>query len=145
MKKFYHYTECGLDNVYLANGFSVRKDGALFIEDIHGLHRFIGEKIVFQPRRLKGREVRFIRHYMDLSQKAFGEMLGVDYQTVLRWETGKNVIPNTADRFLRVIFHEYLDPESRARAVVETLSDLDNDRHDGKLELLHRKEWKEVA
>lgn len=144
MKKTYHYTECGLDNVYLMNGYAIDKDGSLFIEDIHGLHKLIGTKIVFQQRKLKSKEIRFIRHYMDLSQKVFGELLGVDYQTVLRWETGRIVIPRTADKFLKVLFNEFLDPESKARNVIDEISDLDNNRED-RIELSHRKEWKEAA
>lgn len=144
--KMYHYTDCGLDNVYLENGYTIAKDGSLFIEDIHGLHHFIARRIVLQGRKLKGKEIRFIRHFMDLSQKTMGEILGVDYQTVHRWETSKNVIPKTADRFLKVIFHEYLDPDSRARSVMEMISDLDNNRGDRKIELSHKKDkWREAA
>lgn len=146
MSKVYHYTECGLDNVYLLNGFSVSKDGILHIENIHGLHHLIGQRVVFSGRRLKSKEVRFIRHSMDVSQKMLGEMLGVDYQTVHRWETGKIVIPRTADNLLRVCFSEYLDPESKARSVIERISDLDNKRDDVKMELSHRRDkWKEAA
>jgi DNA-binding transcriptional regulator YiaG len=145
MKKPYHYTECGLDNIYLNNGYTLEKDGSLFVQDIHGLHRCIGERLVFQGRKLKGKEVRFARHYMDLSQKSFGELLGVDYQTVLRWESSKNVITKTADRLLKVIFNDYLNPESRLRSVIETISDLDNDRHDRKIEFSHTREWKQAA
>jgi DNA-binding transcriptional regulator YiaG len=145
--KMYHYTESGLDNIYLVNGFTLDKDGTLFIEDIHGLHKFIAESLVYLARKLKGREIRYIRHYLDLSQKVFGEMLGVDYQTVHRWETGKSRITKMADRFIRVILQEYLDPESKARDVIDRLSDLDNDRgKDTKLELSHKRDkWKEAV
>lgn len=142
----YHYTECGLNNVYLENGYTLSKDGTLFIEDIHGLHTEIARRVILQGRRLKGKEIRFVRHFMDLSQKALGEMLGVDYQTVHRWESGKNVIPKTADRFLKVVFHEYLDPDSSARMVIDMISDRDNNRGDEKISLLHKKNaWRGAA
>lgn len=144
MGKMHHYTESGLDNIFLQNGFRIDKEGTLFIEDIHGLHKAIGERLVFQQRKLKAKEIRFIRHFMDLSQKAFGEILGVDYQTVLRWETSRNVITKTADRFLKVVFNEFLDPTSKARNVIDIISDLDNERNE-KIELTHNHEWKEAA
>jgi len=36
----YHYTECGLDNVWLANGYRQRGD-AVSIENSEGLHEAI--------------------------------------------------------------------------------------------------------
>lgn len=144
--KPYHYTESGLDNVYLVNGYDLDKDGTLFIEDIHGLHKFIAETLVYLPRKLKGKEIRYIRHYLDLSQKVFGDMIGVDYQTVLRWETGKNKIAKTADKFIRIILEDYINPNSRARDVIDRLSDIDNDRKEIRLELSHKRDrWKEVG
>ena len=37
MTETYHYTECGLDSVYLVHGFEL-KDSRLRIRDIEGLH-----------------------------------------------------------------------------------------------------------
>lgn len=134
-KKPYHYVESGLDNVFLDNGYRIDKDGVLFVEDIHGLHKAIGETLVFLNRKLKGKEIRFIRHYLDLSQKAFGHMLGVDYQSVLRWESGKTKITKTAERLLRGVFYEYLNANKRAVDIIDMLSDLDNGRESKDLTL----------
>ena len=41
----YHYSECGLDNIYLYNGFEfveTPRGRAVNIRDIEGLHRAIG-------------------------------------------------------------------------------------------------------
>lgn len=144
--KSYHYTECGLDNIHLMNGFKVDRDGTLFIEDIHGLHKFIAQRLVYLGRKLKGKEIRYIRHYLDISQKTLGKMLGVDYQSVLRWESSKSKMTNTADKLLRVVLNDYLDDHSRARELIDRLSDLDNNRDDFALELSHKKNgWKEAA
>ncbi len=47
----YHYTECGLNNIYLINGFKINKlqDGneEIFIQDLHGLHKAIGNSFLF--------------------------------------------------------------------------------------------------
>lgn len=111
MKK-YHYTECGLDNIYLINGFEIcnHADGnsEIFIHDIHGLHQTIGMLLVFKQGPLIGSEIKFIRTTLDLSQKALGKILGLDYQTILSWEKNKTNISKTADHLLKILFFSYL-------------------------------------
>ena len=75
----YQYRECGLDNMYLLNGFTVKrtKHGeTVTIHDMDGLHRVIGSYLVRERKTLNGREVRFLRHELELSQKTLGELLG---------------------------------------------------------------------
>jgi putative transcriptional regulator len=144
--KTYHYTQCGLDNVYLMNGWSIDETGALFIENIHDLHKFIGQSLVFLNRKLRGREVRYIRHYLDLSQKTFGERLGVDYQSVLGWEKGKTKVTKSIDLFIKSLFHEYLNENSRVVDVIDQISDLDNGRIVEKFDLeLGKLGWSKAA
>ena len=85
MNEPYQYAECGLDNVYLANGFELA-DGRLRIHDIEGLHRAIGRWLVSTMRNLSGNEIRFLRHELEMSQATLDLLLGVTEQTVLRWE-----------------------------------------------------------
>jgi DNA-binding transcriptional regulator YiaG len=143
--KPYHYTECGLDNVWLENGFTINGD-ELFIQDIHGLHRSIANHLLRLPRKLKGREIRFIRHYLDLSQKCLGDVLGSDYQSIMRWESNKNKITNSADKLLRVYLSEYLDVNSNAKELLDHLANLDNQRDEFTMEFRRKKnEWKDAA
>lgn len=111
----YHYTECGLNNIYLINGFEIIKteDGGeeVYIHDIHGLHKIIGRTLVFKRGLLAGNEIKFIRTTLDLSQKRLGELLGLDYQTILGWEKNKSPISKTADHFLKMIFFSYTNKE----------------------------------
>jgi DNA-binding transcriptional regulator YiaG len=128
--KEYHYTECGLDNFYLINGFTIEKlengEETIHIHDIHKLHYVIGRSLVFKPSLLIGKEVQFIRKTMDLSQTALGKLLGVEYQSVLGWEKNKNPISKTADHFLKMIFFTYLekDKDSSAYKMINEISDL---------------------
>ena len=54
----YHYTECGLNNIYLLNGFTINQlengDKEVFIHDIHGLHKTIGMALIFKGGLLSG-------------------------------------------------------------------------------------------
>lgn len=105
----YHYRESGLPNIYLANGYREVKTAhgpSIVIEDVEGLHFAIAACIVSERKRLTGTEVRFIRKYLEKTQTALADELGVDEQTVRRWE-GLKLIPTQADRAVRLHFlHE---------------------------------------
>lgn len=142
----YHYEESGLDNIWLQNGYELDSEGGLSIENIHGLHAAIAESLVFAPRKLSGKEIRFIRHFLDWSQKGLGERLRVDYQTVLRWENEKVEIPDTTETFLRGILYEYLKGDAKMIDLIETLSDMDNNRNAEPIEFaLNDNGWQHAA
>jgi DNA-binding transcriptional regulator YiaG len=89
----FHYTQCGLDDVWLANGFHVEETeyGAGFrIEHATELHLVIAMSIVNGKRPLRGQEVRFLRTVMNLSQETLAKALGVDRATVHRWEKARD-------------------------------------------------------
>ena len=89
----YHYLECGLDDVYLANGFvrfeSKRGGTSIAIRDIDTLHQAIGEHLCQKKKDLSAKEFRFLRREMLMSQSILARLLDVGEQTVHRWETGK--------------------------------------------------------
>lgn len=127
----YHYTECGLDNIYLANGYKISKikngDEEIFIHDIHGLHKAIGKILIFKQGLLAASEIKFIRTTLDLSQSSLGRLLGLDYQSILGWEKNKTPISKTADRLLRIIFYSYLNFEKDGAIYdkINEIADLD--------------------
>lgn len=151
----YHYTECGLDNIYLVNGFEITKldngDERIFIHDINGLHKLIGNILVFKRGLLIGNEIKFIRTTLDLSQTALGKLLGLDYQTILGWEKDKTPISKTADRFLRIIFFSYLHSEENEAIYekINEIADLDAENVEKSMQKIELKEigdeWKLVA
>ena len=125
--KNYHYTECGLNNIYLENGFKITKnqdEEEVYIEDIHGLHKMIGISLIFKQGLLSGNEIKFIRHTIDFSQTALAHTLGVDYQTVLGWEKNKRKISKTADHYLKTIFFAYLKKDSPIYELINEIANL---------------------
>ena len=108
MKGSYHYTGCGLDYVYLANGFRRQKTpygSGVSITDADGLHKAIARHIVSSPPRLRGQEIRFLRSMLDVSQAGLGDILGVSRATVARWEgNAETPIPSGTDRALRLFY-----------------------------------------
>jgi putative transcriptional regulator len=128
----YHYRESGLTNVYLVNGYEVIDSAygkGVSIQDVDGLHAAIGLSLVRHAQELTGEEVRFLRHELDLSQAALAGLLGVEGQTVARWEKGQTKIPGPAQRLLGSLYEESVVENTSVSALLKRLSDLDADLH----------------
>lgn len=125
----YHYTESGLDNVWLENGFTIHATPygeGVSIQDTEGLHKVIGQWLVSLPKPLNGAELRFLRLEMDMTQKNLAGILGADEQAVRRWEKSRDKAMNgSADRLLRALYCEYINKGSRIRRMVDRLAELD--------------------
>src|SRR3954452_8469083 len=109
MQELYHYTESGLDYVYLANGFVMRetpRGQVVSFTNLDGLHQAIGHFIVTERRRLNGAEIRFLRHELQLSQAALAHLLGITERTVARWESGAIHPSISAEAAVRLLYQE---------------------------------------
>ena len=100
------YGECGLDNFVLVD-VEVRTcndcgEREVVIPNIEGLHQAIAERVATSEENLSGTEVRFLRKYLGLSQVDLGKTMGVEPETVSRWEHG-HPIGSTAERLLRLL------------------------------------------
>jgi DNA-binding transcriptional regulator YiaG len=123
----YHYTECGLDNVYLENGFTVHKTAygrGVSIDDTEALHKTIGEWIIALPKPLNGAELRFLRTELDMTQKDLGNILGTTEQTLRLWEKrrAKPIPSGPADRLLRAFYGEWLHGRGSVIQMTERLA-----------------------
>ncbi|MBA2591155.1 MAG: helix-turn-helix domain-containing protein [Gammaproteobacteria bacterium] len=134
----YHYTGCGLRNIWLRNGFTVRDTAygkALAIHDLEGLHRTIGLYLVDRKPDLSGAEVRFLRKELDMPQKRLAEFLGVSENSVRGWENDRGAISRPAEHMLRILYREHVAGDGSVRGFVERLAELDRRGHAKKLEL----------
>ena len=85
------YTLCGLDNVYLRNGFTQEDDdGEIYtaVENVEDLHLMIALRLAVLRRRLSGQEMRFLRKYLDLTQEDVGRFFDVTRKTINEYERG---------------------------------------------------------
>ncbi len=124
----YHYTESGLRNIYLVNGFKQHKTAygkGVAFDNIEGLHREIGRHICAYRPRLTGAEFRFLRHELDLSQAALAGLLGNNEQAVALWEKGKVKVPAWADRLMRALYREHMGENVQIRKLIETVANLE--------------------
>ena len=129
----YHYVECGLDYIYLANGFrrfDSQRGPSIAIRDIDALHQAIGQHICDQKKDLSGQEIRFLRREVLMSQASLARMLGVKEQTVHRWEAGKTTMPKAAESILRVLYMEQIKASSDGlRSTLKRIADLEDEIH----------------
>jgi DNA-binding transcriptional regulator YiaG len=129
----YHYTACGLDYVYLLNGYTERETphgSGISIRDARRLHEVIARAVITSGRRLRGQEVRFLRGMMHLSQEGLARVLGQRRGSVARWEMGhEKAIPGAADRALRLFSALKLDGHETAVELVNLLTELDEIEH----------------
>lgn len=126
MSTLYHYSECGLPNVYLKNGFTLEEiDGEeyLSIEDVDGLHHAIALQLAEKKQSLTGREFRYFRQLFNHSRRVLGELLGVDQQTVGRWEKGESTIPKTVDAAIRQLYLESVNEDSNLSFLLQCLAE----------------------
>ena len=103
----YHYTDGGLRNVWLANGYEIKQtpygEGVSF-HNLDGLTTSICIALTKKAGVLTGIEFRYIRSAgMLVSQPALCKLMGIDGQSVARWEkTGK--VPKWADKLVRLLY-----------------------------------------
>ena len=123
----HHYTQCGLGNVYLRNGFEVvstKYGEAIRIHDMDGLHGAIGMYLIREKKQLDGTEIRFLRHEMDLSQNMLGKLLDKSAQSIARWEKGQTKMDGPADRLLRLLYESHATHAGRKHGIPELLAQL---------------------
>ena len=134
----YHYTECGLDNIWLTNGFVIEDTPygrAVGIENSAELDRVIALNIVDGKADLTSKEMRFLRIYIDMSQVDLAVLLGVGESTVRNWESGRVETPDTSGRLLRAYIYERLNPTGSVAEMIDRISHLNREEYHREFEL----------
>jgi DNA-binding transcriptional regulator YiaG len=123
-----HYTACGLDDVYLVNGFTRETiDGEQYttIEDMDNLWKAICLHLVTKRKALAPKEIRYLRGQMDMTQAELASLVRVSDQTIARWEKGHgDAIPGPADLMLRVLYLASPRAQPEGGRVLDKLMDL---------------------
>ena len=120
----YHYTDGGLRNVWLANGYEITQtpygEGVSF-HNLDGLTRSICMALTRKASPLTGAEFRYIRSAgMLLSQPALGKLMGIDGQSVARWEKTSKV-PLWADKLARLLYAAQVNGDEPIAKAVERI------------------------
>jgi putative transcriptional regulator len=125
----YHYTESGLDNIFLIDGYALHKTAygkGVSIKDTEGLHRAIGRTLVSVPRPLTGAELRFLRLEMEATQRDLAGIVGTSEQSLRLWEKHRNkpISNGSADRLVRAVYSEYIGGDGTIRRMLDRLAEL---------------------
>ncbi len=132
MKKedMYHYTSCGLRNIWLRNGYEVKVTSygqGVAIHNVEGLHKAIGLNLVQNKPQLTGAEIRFLRKELDMPQSQLASILGVSENSIRGWGKHRRKITKPAERVLRMIYQEYVNDDSSFRGLIERLGQFNRD------------------
>jgi DNA-binding transcriptional regulator YiaG len=123
--QMYHYTDGGLQNVWLENGFVLHetKHGkAISFDDLDGLNMAICLALCKKPSKLTGAEYRYLRQAMLMSQASLGDLLGVSNQAVAIWEKSGR-IPKLADTAIRLIYTAHANGDEKVKNIVTALNE----------------------
>lgn len=101
----YRYKECGLDNVIIEGVSFLHDDkgeSVIRIPNVNGLHRAIAFGIVRRHSMMSGKEMRFLRSEMGMTQAELAEMIHREPLTISRWERGETDIDANAETLIRL-------------------------------------------
>ncbi len=122
-RTIHHYTESGLDNVFL-DGVEVCQcscsEKIVSIPAIPELHSKIGLDMIRKEALLNDREIRFLRKNMGLTKKKLADYIGVDNDAVSQWENNTQPISKPYDRLIRLIYSNMKDiPSEKIKHLIE--------------------------
>lgn len=145
----YHYTECGLDNIYLANGYNeleTEYGKAFSVENSQDLHKAIGSRLIKCARPLTGKEIRFLRCELGFSQHRLAEILRTQEQTVARWEKGQTKMKWATEVVLRALYNEKVNnQDGNISQLLEELAVLDRQTAMEQIVFEKEEQWSEKA
>ena len=128
----YHYQSCGLNTIYLVNGYheiETPYGKAVSIDDVEGLDRAIAHSLITYKARMTGSEFRFLRKYLGLSQAKLALLLGNNEQAIALWEKKSN-IPQWATNMLRKLVSEHLGDNKTLMEIINHFNNLDKIEYD---------------
>lgn len=100
------YRESGMDHVVLRNTttYTCESCGAKRVQIVAmaQLHHAIASVLAQKPARLIPSEVRFLRDYLELTNKGFAALIGVTEHQASRW-TSTDPMGVPAEHFLRML------------------------------------------
>jgi DNA-binding transcriptional regulator YiaG len=74
--------------------------------DMNALQSFVFRGLIHKPYPLTGREMRFMRKFLEMTTTELGENLGVSHATVVKWEKDQAKIAPIQETYIRMFFLE---------------------------------------
>lgn len=121
----YHFTDGGLCNVWLVNGYRIEHTPygeTVAIQNMDGLVTAIATALIRKKSTLSGAEFRYVRSAMLMSQAALGKALGRTEQAVAIWEKSSH-IPKYADSLIRVLYALQVNGDEKIKNIIHAIND----------------------
>ena len=124
----YQYKQSGLDNVWLVNGFEVISTpygNAVKFENANELDGAIAKALLHKNEVMNGKEFRFLRQQIGMSQNDVARFMQLDVQTIARWEKEQVALPFANDAILRFLYSSYEEKDAQILPMIETMKIID--------------------
>ena len=76
--------------------------------NMNALQLFVFRSLVHKSSPLTGKEMRFMRKYLELSTTEVAQKLGISHAAIVKWETDKTRISPMQESYLRMFLLECL-------------------------------------
>ncbi len=76
--------------------------------DMNALQIFVFKGLIHKPYPLTGKEMRFMRKFLEKSTTELGEELGVSHAAIVKWEKEEAKIGPMQEAYIRMFFNESL-------------------------------------
>ena len=145
----HRYVECGLKNIILKKIpiFLCSKcdEEEIVIRNMGGLHDAIAMTIASQPSRLLPEEIRLLRTHLGFSGVDFARAIDVTPESVSRWETGKEKMSLTLERFLRTLVLYRVGPFRNYKLDLTQYGNVSKIKPTKRIFVVKDNQWKEAA
>jgi DNA-binding transcriptional regulator YiaG len=74
--------------------------------NLAALQRFVFQGLIHKPHPLTGKELRFMRKFLEMSTTEFGEKVGVSHAAVVKWEKGQAQMSPAQESYIRLFLCE---------------------------------------
>ncbi len=72
--------------------------------DMNALQKFVFEGLIRKPFPLTGKEMKFMRKFLEISTTELGKNLGVSHATIVKWEKEQAKVGPMQEAYLRMFF-----------------------------------------
>ena len=124
----FHFSDSGLSYVYLVGIKYYQYENGRVSADIPAikqLMQLIARDLLEKPGSLTGEEIRFLRKRLGKKQTDFAKDLGLEPETLSRYENDKLAVSEASDKLIRlyyVAFSTDPDLEEARKALMELLA-----------------------
>lgn len=127
--KLIPYLHFAVPNLFLESGY--HQEDSVYGElttysDEDGLEECIRRILIQIPKRFNGRQLRFLRRGLNLSQNEFGKLIDKTEQTVARIEKSSKLVSRSIDLTIRTSYFSKYKPDTHIGEILSIVDEKSN-------------------